>query len=411
MHGDLGRERGRRVETAADGRQHRLARRDHDGGLGVAGQLAGPRVGRERGLGGPQITQLREGDEAPEQSPPLEHGVAGAPRLFDDLRRGAQPFPGRSRIPQRVQPAVQDVGDHDGAGAAPGQRLRFIDQSPSTRRGRRVAQQFAREAGQHTGPCRRRQRAPCRSLQQAKEPDIEIKERRPGRHRQREMSDQVGGASGEKLETGQLAGEPESGSRPTPRGQPHRVDGRVGQIRHQHGQFRFRQASQPRLLPEPDSVPRSHDQRRLTGAETGCEQSQERHGRGVGFVEVIDDQQPRTTPGDRRGRALEIPLTGVGRQAARSLSPEQPVPAQVAGIHARRGDPQHRHPASRGQISSGIGHRRLTRSGRPGDHEQSADSGSGPTEQSLDHGEFAAAADQIHIRSVRRTMPAARRCW
>ena len=104
-------------------------------------------------------------------------------------------------------------------------------------RGRRVAQQFAREAGQHTGPRRRRQRAPGRSLQQAKEPDIEIEERCPGRHRQREMSDQVGGASGERLETGQLAGEPESGSRPTPRGQPHRVDGLVGQIRHQHGQF------------------------------------------------------------------------------------------------------------------------------------------------------------------------------
>ena len=117
--------------------------------------------------------------------------VAGRPGQVDDLGPGRQPGFRAGRVPQRVQPGVEDLGQRARVPGQPGQPERLVGQRPPPQRGRGVAEQLASQPGQYPsaggvvpGPF-------GRQLEQPDQVRVHVEERRGRRRPQRQVDDGV----------------------------------------------------------------------------------------------------------------------------------------------------------------------------------------------------------------------------
>lgn len=329
-------------------------------GVGVAGLFRGADVHGERGLGSRQVPGLGVRHEAPEQAAALGCRVTRPAGLSDDLPGGGQAFGGGGRVPQRVQPAVEDLGDRARVAGCAGQAERRVRQVPVARQGRGVGQQLAREPGQHPGADRGGDRSLGGLLQQPDESEVEFEELGPRRGDQREVHGRVG-VPGQVLQpfglgecgTGQPAGD-----------QPQGVDGVGRQPGHERGERRARQSAQPELGPLPGVLPGGGQQRARSRGRAG--------------------------PGQVLGRAL------VGKQ--QNGLPRRPRWVRRNGGRGKRAVPGVLDPdaALGGQLRRGGQQRGLARPRRPGDDQAFADAGTQPVEEGPDRGKLLATADEGH---------------
>jgi hypothetical protein len=99
------------VKAPAQDRQHRVARGRHDRSSSISGQLDLALVGLQRSFGLVDMGQLHQGHESPEQPLPLHRIIARSPCQLDDFGRGGESILRGIRIPQRVKPGTQHLGD------------------------------------------------------------------------------------------------------------------------------------------------------------------------------------------------------------------------------------------------------------------------------------------------------------
>lgn len=286
------------LEPAPGRGEHRPPGERHHVGVGVAGLFRGADVHGERGLGGRQVPGLGVRHEAPEQAAALGRRVPRPAGLSDDLPGGGQAFGGGGRVPQRVQPAVEDLGDRARVAGCAGQAERRVRQVTTARQGRGVGQQLAREPGQHPGADRRGDRSPGGLLQQPDESEVEFEELGPRRGDQREVHGRVG-VPGQAL---QPFGQGERGTGQPAGDQPQGVDGVGRQPGHERGEPRARQSAQPQLGPVPGV---------LTGGDQQCARSRGRAGPGQVLGRALVGQQQNGLRQRRDGGRGERAVPGV----------------------------------------------------------------------------------------------------
>lgn len=241
--GHLDGKRLRKREPAPDQRQNGVPGQGDDRGLGVAVPLPRPGVRHQSGFGRVQVAEFGQRDETPEQPSPFEDGIPGPAGQVDDLGRRGQTLVRGSRIPHRVQPPVQHLGEGPRVVGVPGEPNRLVDEFPPSGRGGRVAEHLSGKPHQHASPGGRRQRTRRGVLQQPDQPRVEGEELTSRRRGEGKLDDGVLAGSGRH-------GRREVESRPGPAGgeQPDRVHSADRHPRQDGSQFRLGQWGEIQVL-------------------------------------------------------------------------------------------------------------------------------------------------------------------
>ena len=280
------------------------------------------------------------------------------PGQVDDLGPGRQPGLRAGRVPQRVQPGVEDFGQRARVPGQPGQPERLVGQGPPPHRGRGVTEQFAGQPGQHPGPGGVVPSPFGRHLEQPDQVRVHVEERRGRRRPQGQVDDGVLGGG----EPGQLSrqrqGRPRQAARRHPQRPPrsrlaHRFRPRFAGCADQYrlGEIRLAQPGQPQLARQPQRRGRGGDHRGAGGrAPRGHHRE---HGGGLepATVQVVDHDQSRACRRKVPGRAVQVqrPRLRAEQYSRQLVRParvaKQLRPDQASRLARGRRAPEHLEPA------------------------------------------------------------------